>query len=121
MGFFGGVSPADRYWVHPATHLWVLWRVYHKRKKQKHLYKNLSLISISLIISISSTISYFNGSACDGAFTKVSLGFMVASGILVDRSFSLFKYYALLETTAVFLLIAADPLELDSRVSHFTW
>jgi len=109
-GLFGGVSPADRYLVYPVVHAWVAWRIY----QHKPLYHPWAIVAVgfSAAASLTAAIAVAAlGSACDGWTTAVSCGVAVAVGISVDASLRWWRYIALVESSAIMLVVAANPLE----------
>lgn len=81
----------------------------------------LGAVAVSAALSVGVSIGVASGDACDGVATVVALAVATAVGLGVDVSFSWHKYWAVAEAAAIFVIIGADPLDFDSRVSHFTW
>lgn len=109
-GLFGGVSPADRYLVHPLAHAWVAYRI--RRHKPNYHPWALVAVGVSAVVSAGASIAVASSAArCDGWSTVVACVVAVAVGVAVDASLRWWKYLALVESAAITLVVAANPLE----------
>lgn len=114
-GLFGGVSPADRYLVHPLAHAWVAYRI-HRHKPGYHPWA-LVAVGASAVVSAGASIAVASSAArCDGWSTVVACAVAVGVGVAVDASLRWWKYLALVESAAITLVVAANPLECVSPV-----
>lgn len=149
VGLFGGVSTTDRcvaaapirpagaagrdasthrtdpprwcrYLTHPAVHAFVAYQI---ATGEGVAYRRWALgaIAASAALSVGVGVGVAVGDACDGPATVAALVAATVVGLGVDVSFSWHKYWAVAEAAAIFVIIGADPLDFDSRASHFTW
>ena len=109
-GLFGGVSPADRYFVYPAAHAWVAWRI-HRHTPAYHPWAIVAVGVSAAAMAMASIAVAASMSACDGWPTVAACAVAIAVGVSVDASLRWWRYIALVESAAIMLVIAANPLE----------
>ena len=120
-GLVAGSTKANWYFVVPLVHGGVALVLAPTRRKTKETWFTLIAVGVSAIFSLGAAIAAALDDPCDGWQAVVANALMIATGLLTDRSFSVLTYYNLIEAALILLVVAANPLEFESRTSHFTW
>ena len=106
-----------RYLVIPIIHGWVIWRVLRARTTTEFSTPIVAAVAVSLVVAFGVALDvWVNGNdRCDAWPTMLSCIVMIVVGLAADRSFSWRRYVSWVEAAAIFIVIAANPLEFQSR------
>jgi len=100
-----------------VTHAWVIAQAIRYKTTTEFTVPIIVAVSSSAIIAFGVAVDvWINGrDRCDAWPTILSCVVMIVVGLTADRSFSWLRYVSWVEAAAIFIVIAANPLEFESR------
>jgi hypothetical protein len=106
-----------RYLVVPVVHGWVITQAIRHRAVSEFTAPIVVAVAASATVALGVAMDvWINGAdRCDAWPTVMSCVIMVLVGLSADRSFSWRRYVSWVEAAAIFIVIAANPLEFQSR------